>query len=63
MITKELDKIDPLFEISSWVQCNMSDLQKIEKVERNHPRTFFSENIRYQVVNEEMTRAQNSRSS
>lgn len=60
-LIEELDKIDPLFEISSWVQCNMSDLQKIEKVERNHPRSFFSENIRYQVVNEEMMRAQNSR--
>jgi hypothetical protein len=40
-----LDKIDPLLEISSWIQNAMNDEPKIEKLQIDDPKTFFTENI------------------
>jgi len=56
---EKLSKIDPLFELSSWVQCNMNDEQKIFKVETFRPRTYFSENIPKQKVDENVRYAEN----
>ena len=43
--TESLDKIDPLLEISSWIQNAMNDELKIEKLQVENPKTFFTENI------------------
>jgi hypothetical protein len=42
---ESLDKIDPLLEISSWIQNAMNDESKIEKLQVDDPKTFFTENI------------------
>jgi hypothetical protein len=44
-LTESLDKIDPLLEISSWIQNAMNEEPKIEKLQVDDPKTFFTENI------------------
>ena len=34
---------------------------KIEKIEMTYPKTYFSENVKYQVKDEEANKAQNSK--
>lgn len=41
-----LEKIDPLFEASSWIQNVMDDKQKITKIEGENPKTFYTESIK-----------------
>lgn len=44
-LTESLDKIDPLLEISSWIQNAMNEDPKIEKLLEDEPKTFYTENI------------------
>lgn len=59
-LIKELGKIDPLFEISSWMQCNITGSTPIYKLEAVTPRTYFSENIRKQPLDDDSKLAENS---
>jgi len=41
-----LDKIDPLFEASSWIHLVADEKPKITKVEHERPKTFYTESLK-----------------
>lgn len=48
---ESLDKIDPLLEVSSWIQNAMEDSKILSKIEPETPRSFFTENIKQMFRN------------